>query len=82
MLGSMATIKLPSRFQRSPSDAAGVDDASILPRVDPLQKVLLERSRIEVPVFEHAGCRYLRISTHVYNEMAEYERLADALDRL
>jgi selenocysteine lyase/cysteine desulfurase len=33
-------------------------------------------------VFEHAGCRYLRISTHVYNEMAEYERLADALDRL
>jgi isopenicillin-N epimerase len=82
MLGSMATIKLPPRFQRSPNDAAAVDDAAILPRVDPLQEVLLERSRIEVPVFEHAGRRHLRISAHVYNEMAEYERLADALDGL
>jgi isopenicillin-N epimerase len=72
MLGSMATVRLPDSLQ---------------PKVDPrtpeqVQAQLLERERIELPILDFGGSRYLRISCHVYNEEAEYERLADAVLRL
>jgi isopenicillin-N epimerase len=72
MLGSMATVRLPDSLQ---------------PKVDPrtpeqVQAQLLERERSELPILDFGGSRYLRISCHVYNEEAEYERLADAVLRL
>ncbi len=67
MLGSLATVPLP------PGAPPGADG------LDPLQKVLFERHRIEVPVMRWAGPRLLRISPQVYNSLAQYEYLAQAL---
>jgi isopenicillin-N epimerase len=46
-----------------------------------LQDALLERFHIEVPIMPWPG-RLLRISAQVYNEVSDYERLADALKKL
>ena len=35
--------------------------------------------KIEVPIKEIGGSLYVRISTHVYNEMEDYEKLAEAI---
>jgi selenocysteine lyase/cysteine desulfurase len=40
---------------------------------------LLEDHRIEVPVVVHGGRRFVRFSVHVYNDVEDYERLADAV---
>ncbi|GAB4369456.1 MAG: aminotransferase class V-fold PLP-dependent enzyme [Acidobacteriota bacterium] len=70
MLGSMAALPLPDA--RAPS-APGTPDR--------LQRALWERHRIEVPVFAwpHPPRRVLRLSAQLYNERAQYERLAEAL---
>jgi isopenicillin-N epimerase len=70
-LGSMATVPLPP-----PLDA--IDDA----RQAVLQQALYTDHRIEVPLVSWAGRRFLRVSCQVYNEPAEYERLADVLATL
>lgn len=72
LLGSMATVRLPASLQPC---ADG-------PTAEATQAALLERAQIEVPIFDFAGVRYVRISAHVYNEANDYERLADALLRL
>lgn len=72
MLGSMATVRLPKQLQ------PGVDARS----AERVQAELLEREQIELPILDFGGVRYLRISCHVYNEQAEYERLAEAILRM
>ena len=72
MLGFMATIRLPPSLQ--PAHDTRSPEA--------FQAELLERFAVEIPVWELNGVRYTRISCHVYNEVADYERLADALTRL
>jgi isopenicillin-N epimerase len=72
MLGSMATVRLPGSLQPS-ADARTPEQ---------VQAELLARERIELPILDFGGVRHLRISCHVYNEEAEYERLADAVLRL
>ena len=69
LLGSMATVRLPDALQPE-ADARTAEQ---------LQAQLLAEHRIELPMFDYAGVRYLRISSHVYNELDEYARLADAL---
>jgi len=66
MLGSMAAIPLP--------DGNG----------EPLQDALLEQYRIEVPIapWPYAPKRVLRISAQLYNEVSDYEKLAEALQKL
>jgi len=66
MLGSMAAIPLP--------DGNG----------EPLQDALLEQYRIEVPIapLPYAPKRVLRISAQLYNEVSDYEKLAEALQKL
>ncbi len=74
MLGSMATLPLPERFQGRPKSG----------RIDAEQQQLYDRFRIEVPFF-HIGQperRHFRISAHIYNSLAEYEHLARALSIL
>jgi isopenicillin-N epimerase len=74
MLGAMATIPLPARFQGIPKNG----------KIDPEQLQLHDKFRVEVP-FVRAGQperRYFRISAHAYNSRADYERLADALTKL
>jgi isopenicillin-N epimerase len=72
MLGSMATVRLPEQLQ------PGVD----LRAPERVQAELLEREQIELPILDFGGVRYLRISCHVYNEEAEYERLGEAILRM
>ena len=74
MLGSMATIPLPERFQSRPRTG----------KIDREQLELYDRSGIEVP-FVRVGMpekRHLRISAHLYNSLDDYERLAAALQKL
>jgi isopenicillin-N epimerase len=44
-----------------------------------LELRLLERDRVVVPVTYLGGWRWLRLSAQLYNTVADYERLADAL---
>lgn len=71
MRGSLVTLPLP----------ASAPDAPPSGRVDPLQLALFERHRIEVPIVHWPvkGRRWVRISAQVYNDRADYERLAAGL---
>ncbi len=74
MLGSIAAIPLPERFQGVPRSG----------KIDPEQLRLYDEFGIEVP-FSRIGNperRYFRISAHIYNSLADYERLAEALQKL
>jgi isopenicillin-N epimerase len=74
MLGSMAALPLPD---------GSLDTAPSL-YGDPLQDALLDTFKIEVPIVPWPAPpkRLVRISAQLYNEEAEYERLADALATL
>jgi len=74
MLGSMATIPLPSQFQ-------GMAKAE---KIDVEQQRLYDQFKIEVPFVrlgqpEH---RYFRISAQIYNSLAEYDFLAKVLQQI
>lgn len=74
ILGCIAAIRLPERFQGMPRSG----------KIDPEQLRLYDEFGIEVP-FSRIGNperRYFRISAHIYNSMADYERLAEALQKL
>jgi isopenicillin-N epimerase len=72
LIGSLASVTLPSGRERARPDAFAID---------PLQRALFDKHRIEVPVFPWPAPpeRLLRISAQAYNEPAEYEALAAAL---
>lgn len=71
LLGSMATIPLPRRFQ-----AIGKTS-----KIDPEQLRLYDDFRVEVPFVRlpDSEVRYFRISAQLYNSLADYEYLARAL---
>lgn len=72
MLGSLASIPLPDR---SGSGPVGAWD------IDPLQQALFTDHQIEVPIhpWPRPPHRLIRISAAIYNEEAEYAKLAGAL---
>ncbi len=74
MLGAMATLPLPERFQGRPQNG----------KLDAEQLRLYDRFRIEVPFlrFGLPPRRYFRISAHLYNSLREYEYLAEAIGAL
>ncbi len=78
MLGSLATLSLPDT-NNFPATSA----TSTLAQ-DPLQERLFGEHRIEVPVSRcpESGHRTLRVSAQLYNELADYEQLASALETL
>jgi isopenicillin-N epimerase len=71
MLGAMAAVPLPDGMPYP---------AAIVP-ADPLQDKLLFTYNIEVPItpWPEAPKRVLRVSAQLYNERADYEKLAAAL---
>src|SRR5437588_2225863 len=73
MLGSMAAVPLP-------------DGKPYVPTLygDPLQDALFYERNIEVPIhpWPYQPKRVLRVSAQLYNEIGDYEKLADALDEL
>ena len=85
----MATVLRPPTHQPEQggpplADGEGAtDDRGRLDlQVDPIQRVLHERHRIEIPVMVFAGRRHVRISAHVYNQASDYQRLADAIHEI
>jgi isopenicillin-N epimerase len=74
MLGSMATIPLPRRFQGRPKKG----------KIDSEQSFLYDRFKIEVPFFRigQPPTRYLRVSAQIYNSLSDYGRLATALSSM
>jgi isopenicillin-N epimerase len=72
MLGSMATVPLPPRFQsvRFPG------------KVAPEQARLFDEHRIEVPFVSIGTLRCCRISAHLHNHPGEYAFLGDAIKSL
>jgi isopenicillin-N epimerase len=75
ILGSMATIQLPAKFQTLPTIPHGID---------PLQTKLFDEYAIEVPIgyWGEPRQRSLRISAHGYNSREQYSYLAKALTEL
>jgi isopenicillin-N epimerase len=71
MVGCMVTVPLPERF--GPADAATAQR---------LRDVLLFEHGIEVPVIAIGGALWLRLSMQVYNDEADVERLAAAIDAM
>jgi isopenicillin-N epimerase len=74
MLGAMATIPLPERFQGVPKRS----------KIDEEQSRLYDEFGIEVPFVRigRESRRYLRISAQVHNHASDYEYLAKALQVL
>jgi isopenicillin-N epimerase len=68
MIGSLGALPLPERYGDPPA----------------LQQTLFGRHAIEVPVFAWPSppLRILRVSAQLYNDPADYARLADALRQL
>ncbi len=69
MLGSMATIPLPPRFQA----------VRFTGRVAPEYIRLVDEFQIEVPVVTIGDLRCFRVSAHLHNCAAEYQFLAEAI---
>ena len=72
MLGSMATLPLPERFQNRP----------VTTRLAAEQTELFQRFGIEVPLVKVGGLRCFRVSAHLHNDLSEYEYLAAAWERI
>ena len=74
LLGAMATIPLPERFQGRPKRS----------KIDPEQTQLYEEFGIEVPFFRigKSQRRYFRVSAQLYNTIEEYAYLGEALSEL
>lgn len=87
MLGSMAAIELPEDLRPTAIPPAADADPHATYPPDPLGDALSDRDRIEVPVitWPHTPAdsaprrRLLRLSAQLYNEPADYDRLASAL---
>ena len=73
MIGSMAAVPLV----RIPSESPMSHDA-----IHPLQSALLDRYRIEVPIFSFNDRLLLRVSMQIYNCGQHIERLVGALTQL
>lgn len=74
LLGSMATLPLPDRFQHRPKSG----------KIDAEQLRLYDEFGIEVPFIRIGDPprRYFRVSAQLYNSLAEYEYLGRAISQL
>ena len=69
LIGTMATVPVPDSLGSSPADAQALRDA------------LLFEDGIEVQVHSWRDRIHVRISAQIYNELADIERLGDAIAR-
>ena len=75
MIGTLAAIPIPAAQSAPPAAAPRPAYQTAL------QTALVERHAVQVPIIEwfQPMRRFVRISAQVYNDPAEYDRLADAL---
>lgn len=79
MCASMAVVRIPrSSWPRYSQGAVG-EEVALSSAAKAIQDALFHAHHIEVPVKSLSGELYVRISAHVYNHVAQYERLADAV---
>jgi isopenicillin-N epimerase len=69
LVGCMASVPLPARIAALGEAAAPA-----------LKDWLLHERRIEAQVLAIRGEAWVRLAAQVYNDKADYERLADAID--
>lgn len=69
LLGAMVTVEAPAGAGATSAEAAALRDA------------LLFEDHIEVQVHAYRGRVCLRVSAQVYNDLADFEQLADAVAR-
>ncbi|XP_051880490.1 uncharacterized protein LOC127574962 isoform X2 [Pristis pectinata] len=74
MFGSMACVRLPECLLKD--NYANYEHAEII------QNVLYSQYNIEVPIKALGGRLYVRISIHIYNELKQYQKLADAIEEI
>lgn len=74
MFGSMVCVRLPESLQE--------DRAANYEHAETIQNALYSRYNIEVPVKALAGSLYVRVSVHMYNELEQYQKLADAVEEM
>lgn len=70
LTGSLATVRLPDGLGTSQQDA------------NELRARLVDEHRVQVPIRAMAGGLWCRISAQIYNDIGEYERLAEVIGRL
>lgn len=69
--GTMISLPLPDSVREAPAEY-----------MHPLQEALWEKFRIEVPVVNWQGRRFIRVSCHLYNSATDIDYLTDALRAL
>lgn len=76
MIGALASVPLPPRSPREPQPQRPVPA-----HIDPLQALLYEGHRIQVPVMPWPAPphRLIRVSAQHYNDASDYEVLSQAL---
>ena len=87
MIGALAAVDVPPTLRPAPVDARQPEGRDTTYPLDSLRQALFDEDRIEVPVYPwpHTPAdraprrRLLRVSAQMYNEAADYERLADSL---
>ncbi len=70
--GSMVTLPLPGNAPKKLRPGS----------VDPLQTFLRHEQKIEIPVLQRNGRRFIRVSCHLYNTTEDIDRLVNALKAL
>ena len=71
LIGAMATLRLPLRFQH-------LDQAAC----EKLQQRLYDEFKVEAPLILWDGHAYVRVSCQIYNTPRDYERLAEAIEKI
>jgi len=71
LIGAMATLRLPLRFQH-------IDE----PAREILQQRLYDQFKVEAPLILWDGHAYVRVSCQIYNTPRDYERLAEAIEKI
>ncbi|CAL1534979.1 unnamed protein product [Lymnaea stagnalis] len=72
MFGTMALVELPATVM---SEHETVDYNA----AESIQNILYHDYNIEVPIKSVQGHLYVRISAHIYNEVSDYQKLAQAI---
>jgi isopenicillin-N epimerase len=70
LTGHMVMVRLPDGFGSTREEAEALRDR------------LTDEFRIQIPINPLTGTLWCRLSAQIYNEMADYERLAGAVERL
>ena len=79
--GSMAHVPLPPPQDGGSAPAALLSDETS-PVSNPLQHTIWRQLGIEVPIVDFRGRRYIRVSSHLYNDTEQIDRLVAGFGEL